>query len=192
MLEGCRPRVFVEHGCMRDYEGLASFHYRSGPPAVVAGVRRAVMMEQVVGVLVLARPTLNGAWRSVAWPGEFEPKCCGGKRPAALRINRDLRTIARVVVDPRVRGLGIAAGLVRAYLERPDTPRTESIAAMAHACPFFASAGMTRIDRAEPACDARLRLRLSTHGVEPMDLVSPQKRDCALAFDGVVEAILRW
>lgn len=62
------------------------------------------------GVLLLSLPVLNARWRAVAWPVLFADI---GKREAARRANAHVRTISRVVVDPRFRGRGIGSALVR-------------------------------------------------------------------------------
>ena len=114
-------------GTMRDYHALARFHYRATRPATIARILTLddPNHDEPVGVLVLSMPTLNGRWRDEAWPGRFRAR---DRSAAAARINRELRTISRVIIDPRYRGLGLAARLVRAYLSSPDTPATEAIA----------------------------------------------------------------
>src|SRR5205823_1709377 len=100
----------------------------------------------LAAVLVVSMPTLNGRWRELAWPGRF---CGGDQRACARRLNEEVRTISRVIVEPRWRGLGVATRLVREYLRSPLTEKTEAAAAMGVCCPFFEAAGM-RAWRLEP------------------------------------------
>ncbi|MCC6321801.1 MAG: hypothetical protein IT438_10255 [Phycisphaerales bacterium] len=131
--------VRIQIGSLADYRALARFHYRAGPPATVRLVLVARERDRSpIGVLVASNPTLNGPWRELAWPGLFP-----ARRPALL--NAEVRTISRVIVEPRFRGRGIAAELVRAYLREPLTRRTEAIAAMSAFCSLFARAGMRPI-----------------------------------------------
>lgn len=169
--------IVIEPGTMRDYDALAVFHYRAGPPATVARGRRgapAVLRARdaeagaLAGVLVVSMPTLNGLWRDLAWPGRYST---GDKRRDAARVNAELRCISRVVVDPRWRGLGVARGLVRAYLDRPLTPATEALAAIGGVCPFFERAGMTPYLLPPAPHDARLLDALWACGVEPWSLL---------------------
>jgi GNAT superfamily N-acetyltransferase len=134
----------IERGTIHDYDALARFHYCGGRPATRVLVLRAVEGGVLAGVLVVSMPTLNGWWRARAWPGRYGAGG-GGKARAAARLNREVRTISRVVVDPRFRGLGVGAALVRAYLRRPLTRRTEAVATMGEFCPLFERAGMTRV-----------------------------------------------
>lgn len=173
----CGPCV-VTAGALEDYHALARLHYRSGPPATIARDahgRPSIFAARddegrLAGVLVVSMPTLNGAWRSLAWPGRFDT---GDKHRDALEINRTLRCLSRVIVEPRFRGQGVARSLVRAYLESPLTPCTEAVAAMGHLCPFFASAGMTAYPLPPSARDARFVDALASVGVEVWELLEP-------------------
>ncbi|HBS27948.1 MAG TPA: hypothetical protein DEB06_00515 [Phycisphaerales bacterium] len=167
------PRVEIAPGDWRTVRGLMGLHhYRHARPARVARVlvARDVGTGAVVGGLVVAMPTLNARWRGVAWPGRYEGL---DARERAVRLNRDVRCIARVVVDPRWRGIGVATALVRAYLSDPLTPCTEAIAAMGRATRFFEHAGMTRHDIPPPARHARLLDALAHLGIEPWALARP-------------------
>jgi len=182
-----------EPGTRDDLGALIPFHYRSGLPATLERVLRAVDKETgtLAGVLAISRPTLNGAWRAHAWPGRFDGP---DKILAAKRINRDLRTISRVIVDPRFRGLGVAPALVRSYLREPATPCTEAIASMGGVCPFFASAGMAEFRVPPSARDARLMDALGHAGVERWRLATPDlalDRALRTAGEAFIERELR-
>ncbi len=133
--------------------GLLRFHYRGERPAMVAKVMSARVEGEVVGALIVAMPTLNGVWRRLAWGERYS---VGDRTECARRLNAEVRRISRVVVDPRWRGVGIAKGLVRAYLDAPLTARTEAVAAMGGACPFFERAGMRSHRAPAGHRDARL------------------------------------
>ncbi|USN99696.1 MAG: ATP-binding cassette domain-containing protein [Phycisphaeraceae bacterium] len=170
------PRVRIEAGTTADYKALARFHYRPGRPASPSRVLRAVVKsgggERLAGVLVVTHPTLNGSWRESIWPGRYVGT---DKARVARRINRELRRISRVVIDPRDRGRGIARRLVRAYLDDPDTPATEAVAAMGRLSPFGEAAGMTTYPLAPRAADDRLDDMLHAAGVEPWELLDPAR-----------------
>jgi GNAT superfamily N-acetyltransferase len=113
----------------------------------------------VIGVLCVSRPTLNAWWRDAAWPGDYQAV---PREVCAASINRDLRTISRVIVDPSWRAGGVGSALVRAYLKSPLTPRTEALSAMGRVCPLFERAGMRRIEGAPSARAADLTRELET------------------------------
>ena len=161
--------ITIEPGSTRDLDRLARFHYAAGRPGPIARIVRAADDGETVGVLVASMPTLNGRWRAIAWPGDYDTP---DQRENACRLNRDLRVISRVIVDPRYRGRGLAVQLVRGYLADPCTKRTEAVAAMAHACPFFERAGMRRIDLPPSKADAKLLRAIERQGLEPADLLT--------------------
>lgn len=169
------------------YHRLAHLHYRPSHPAVIDRTLGAYADGTLCGVLTISRPTLNLARRADAWPGDYDTS---DRRANARRINRDLRCISRVIVDPRFRGRGIARRLVRAYLDDPLTPRTEALAAMGVACPFFRRAGMVPFQpRSAPQHRALLTF-LQGCGVERWRLATPRDAQ-RRAVDATSEATLR-
>lgn len=162
--------ITLGEGTKEAYHALARLHYRTRSPATLERIICATCLRtgELAGVLVTSRPTLNAAWRHIAWPGVFDQ---GTKSERAKRINDELRTISRVIIDPRFRGLGIAKQLVRSYLDRPDTRRTEAVAAMGAVSPFLERAGMRPVDVPEHHRDKRLRALLEEHAKSPIDLL---------------------
>lgn len=158
------PEIHI--GAPRDYDWLAQHHYRAHRPATIARVLCARLpgLAGPAGVLVASMPTLRGSWRRSAWPD------------LALRTPRELnervRCISRVIVDPRVRGIGIASALVRAYLARPETDHTEAITGpLADWAPIFRAAGMRELAPAQPGpTDRRLLALLSAAELTPETL----------------------
>ena len=132
------------------YKELAEFHYRSGNhPAIVTDVFGAFLRqgqngkaERVVGVIVYARPALHLAPRNRATRRRYVP----GRNAAAAyrRLNREIKTISRVVLDPQFRGIGLAVRLVAETMPQVGALYIESLAAMGRVNPFFQKAGMTR------------------------------------------------
>lgn len=165
----------IAPGTIDDYHALARYHYLGARPATCVRILRATRTTAhtsvLAGVLVVSMPTFNGVWRRQAWPGRYDTP---DKRANARRINRELRCISRVIVDPRSRGLGVASALVRAYLADPMTPATEAVAAMGGVSPFFVRAGMTEYRLPRPPHDARLHDALD-HARTPIEsLANPR------------------
>lgn len=180
----------IEIGEAADYRRLAMFHYRAGPPATWAQVLRAVDRRSgvVAGVLVVSMPTLHGSARRCAWPGAFGER---DARAAAAELRRELRTISRVVIDPRYRGLGLATELVRRYLARPLSAKTETVAAMGWCCPFFAAAGMREVAAPRHRRHVRLMRALREARVPPAALLSPERLGSKLAARSALRRELR-
>jgi GNAT superfamily N-acetyltransferase len=100
---------------------------------------------------------------------------------AMIMLNREFRTISRVIVHPQFRGLGLAVRLVRHALAESETIYVEALAAMGRVHPLFERAGMVRYERpVRPEC-ARLIDALETLGIEPCLLADAQgvARRCA-------------
>ncbi|MBX3363375.1 MAG: GNAT family N-acetyltransferase [Phycisphaeraceae bacterium] len=176
-------------GTIDDYHTLAHLHYRAGPPGPVACVLRIDdrARRTLAAVLVVTRPALRGRWRDLAWPGRYS-----GAPPRVIltRLNAEVRTIARVVVDPRYRGLGLAAWLVRAYLASPMTIRTEAVAAMGAHVPLFERAGMRRYLLPPARGEARLLDALAHVGADAAALADGTML-ARLAADPFIERELR-
>jgi GNAT superfamily N-acetyltransferase len=198
-------RLVLRAGTRADYDQLSVFHYRAGPPATFARVM--AMHDPVEGslaaVLVVSYPTLRGPWRAIAWPGRYDPHAIRRASPAMTRVqacrealtrlNREVRCLSRVVVEPRWRGLGVAHRLVSAYLATPMTPRTEAIAAMAAASPFFQRAGMTPLPIAPTPSDDRLRDALDRARAKPIDLLDPTRwRVLTRRNRWLIDEVHRW
>ncbi len=184
--------IAIEPGTRDDLRAMLPLHYRAGEPRALVRVLRATHTPtgEPLGVLGVAMPTLNGRWREIAWPGRFSG---GDKRASALRLNREIRRLARTIVDPRVRCLGIARRLVESYLAEPLTQRTEAFSVHAHASGFHARAGM-RLHRLAPeARHERLLEALEACALQAHELATPA---LALASarrpDFLLEELRRW
>ena len=166
-------RLLVERGTFADYRKLEHFHYAPGRPSVPVGVWRVVYetprhklariarraidcklqiadcklkTRRVIAVGVLAYPTPASHARERAL-GLSGPRY----GPKLEFVNRHVRTIARVIVHPQFRGLGVAALLVRRMCYECPTRYVEAMAAMGDVHPFFERGGMTRVEPATAA-----------------------------------------
>lgn len=179
----------IHPGTREDYRALADHHYRPGHPATYTRVlvihdaspsptdRFLAQLPgrfrgRPIAVLVESLPTLSCAARDAALADRYAGLNVRGR---AKLLNREVRCISRVIVDPRYRGRGLAGALVRRALATATTPVTEALAAMGHASPFFERAGMTRIDRPAPPRDARLLDALRFTGLDPAALAMPAR-----------------
>lgn len=175
--------VRIELGSKDDYRALARFHYKGRLPGVITAAYRAVHdaptvvgrflarrnERTVIGVLLRSLPHLGCALRDHATHGRYRGL---GSRAAAQLINREFRTISRVVINPQWRGVGLAVELVKHALNEPETPYTEALAAMGRVHPFFERAGMQRYDRPPRSEHTRLIDALEHVHIAPTLLAS--------------------
>jgi hypothetical protein len=139
-------QLILQAGDIQDYHQLARFHYRAPRPATICLIRRAVYIPRdgpqpiLAGVATLSWPTLSCRVRE-AYFG-----LAAMDNPQRARWLRDhLRTISRVIVHPRFRGIGLASQLAHCLCDDCPTSYIEAIAAMAPAHPLFEQAGMTGV-----------------------------------------------
>jgi GNAT superfamily N-acetyltransferase len=195
--------ITIRRGAMADYDHLARFHCRPGRPATCVRVLAAEARSadnhsraqghgaELVGVLTVSMPAMNGPWRERVWPGRYralEPTR-QARRDCLRALNRELRVISRVIVEPRWRGRGVGRRLVRAYLDEPLTVHTESIAAMGRFCGVFEGAGMRALECEPSRRVVRFRQLLRELGIQPWRLSDPRglHRDCS-RFTGAQRA----
>ena len=164
-------RVVV--GGPSDYEYLKRFHYRQGDVGCfvrIFALRRqnARAGEKPAGVIGYVMPTAGCELRNTATGDFFK----GFDRSTRLKLmNRTVRRIARVIVEPRYRGLGLASRLVRATMPRMNVPIIEAMAVMGAVNPFFEKAGMVRYKAAQSARVIRMLEAFSMVGAEGADLL---------------------
>ena len=133
--------MYVAEGSIQDYNRLSGFHYRDSKrvPAVykVFVLKRG---DEVCGVILYKYPGL----------------ACQGRKKALGRVltiqelNRELTAIARVVVHPKYRTMGLGTKLVKDTLRRVGKPYVEMVAVMAKYNPFAERAGMRKILESKP------------------------------------------
>lgn len=127
-------------GDMSDYAQLAVHHYRQERPVAVKAVYVLRPVEPLgsfgrrpAAVIVYTMPNPRVALRALATGGLF----AGLDRPTELAmLNRSVRCIARVIVEPPLRGIGLATRLVRETLSRMEVPIVEALGVMPRVHPF--------------------------------------------------------
>ena len=172
----------IVEGGIADYKPLARFHYRAGKTGAVAKVYKIIdthpmrsQIEPVVGVIIYAMPVINVQMRNAATGGLF---CKFGRNNTAMDfINANVRTIGRVVIEPRYRSLGLAHGLIEETMPLLNVPYIEALAVMGKVNPFFQKAGMMKFEAGEPMRSVKLKQALSVVGIEEQDFVDIERTD---------------
>ncbi|HBG27464.1 MAG: hypothetical protein A2Y10_02725 [Planctomycetes bacterium GWF2_41_51] len=166
----------IVQGSLDDYKLLSRFHYRScqtGPTATIYKIidchPSRELIEPVVGIIIYSMPAVSVQLRNVATQGLFTKS---GSSSANLQlINQNIRTISRVVIEPRYRALGLAYQLVKKTMPLLNMPYIEALAVMGKVNPFFEKAGMMKYEAHEPLRSVKLRQALSSVGIEEYELV---------------------
>jgi len=156
------PFKFIIRRCpFREYKKLAQFHYRAGNPGPVDKCfglyhlsdepsspnhkseikdQRSVSRSRLIGIIVYSMPPLNNQLRNLATNHRYS--AIPAIKTRAQMINREIRTISRVIIHPQFRSLGLATELVKRTLPLAKTLFVEASAVMGLINPFFTKAGM--------------------------------------------------
>jgi len=170
----------VVPGNLNDYKELAHYHYRNsrlGPYAAIFAIRPAKALSsrlgtKTTGVIVYTMPSPAIELRNIATDNFF----AGFDKSTQLAlINKNIRCIGRVIIEPRFRSLGLASRLVRETMPKMNVPIIEAMAVMGLVNPFFEKAGMIAYKAKMPARCVQLLEAFSMVGIEKDILISPQK-----------------
>jgi ABC-type nitrate/sulfonate/bicarbonate transport system ATPase subunit len=184
VLEVPKPReladeIEIVRGCQRDYAQFERWHYLGpGRPGPTSDVFLARHEGRAVGVALFGYPHLLIAARTKAIP-EFAPVRVMGEGAAGL--NRDVRLLQRVVVDPRFRGVGVSRLLIRHGFEYVSARHIECIAQMGEFSDFLLAAGFTRAGEVAPPAAVRGLVNFARkHGIDLEQLIEPHARRTCL------------
>jgi len=181
-VRGCSVTKHLEivRGELDDYKALACYHYRDtevGPFAAIFSLRADKNLAhragvRTAGVIVYRMPSAGLELRNIATGNFFAGL---GRGTALSLINKNIRCISRVIIEPRFRGLGLASLLVRETMPKMDVPIIEAMAVMGAVNPFFEKAGM-KAYRAKPALRCvQLMEAFSLVGTEKDELIDAKK-----------------
>lgn len=164
-------------GKLADYEQLAPHHYREERPVAIKAVfllrpKRAIpsLGKKAAGVIVYTMPNPRVELRAVATGGAF----AGLDRQSELELlNRNIRCIARLVIEPRFRGIGLATRLAQETMPLLETPIIEALGVMPKINPFLERAGMQAFAPRTPEAHVQLIEALSAVSIEADQLIDP-------------------
>ncbi|HUT30201.1 MAG TPA: hypothetical protein VMX13_10450 [Sedimentisphaerales bacterium] len=170
----------ITPGDLEDYKRLAHFHYRDSREAAFTSIfvirpaknLAARFGATTIGVIGYRMPSPGLELRSVATDNLF----AGLDNTTRMAvINKNIRCISRVIIEPRFRGLGLAGRIVRETMPKINVPIIEAMAVMGLVNPFFERAGMTPFTAKIPLRCVQLAEALSTVGIEQQQLIDPRK-----------------
>lgn len=165
-------KMRIAAGDISDYKRLACYHYRDNKPGPYTAIFALRMGTKTAGAIVYTMPTAGAELRNVA-TGDFFRGF--DKRTNLSLINRNIRRISRVIIEPRFRGLGLASRLVRETMPRINVPIVEAMAVMGQVNPFFEKAGMKAYTAKMPVRCVQLIEAFGAAGVEEKELIDPEK-----------------
>lgn len=168
----------IAPGSLEDYKRLARYHYCDGRPGPITAIfavkprpeSRLRLHAPTAAVMVYSMPVPEVKLRDAATGGFF----AGFDRSTKCALlNKHIRCITRLIVEPRFRGLGLASRLIRETMPRLDVAIVEAMAVMGRVNPFLERAGMTAYRPSVPVRSVRLTEAFSSVGIEEKQLVDP-------------------
>lgn len=161
----------IAGGTVDDLRSLERYHYRDklrSPHVAIYTIRDSNrghgfgLCSPVAGVIVYTNPMLHCQMRDVATGGIFRGLSV---RDRLEIINTKFKSISRVIIDPRYRGLSLASWLVAETMEAVESEFVESQAIMGHVSGFFERAGMRAFYGKRPERVSRMSEALSIVGI---------------------------
>lgn len=173
--------VSVRRGGLADYRPLAHLHYAAGQPQSPRSVWVAEHPEVdgPAAVAVLTYPDLRNPARDLATSNEYK---LTHQRDIARKLNDEVARLARIVVRPELRGIGITRWLIEAIIENESIRWLECSTAMAHYSPFLDRLGFVEAPRPAHDSEAKLldwadRMRINPAcALDPEDLADEMDR----------------
>jgi len=130
----------IEPANKDDYAVLKGFHYLAGNPTAVKARYKLTHGTETIGIIVY-----NLSMRALRFRNRLFPEY----KNNIEKVNGEIQRIARVIIHPKYRGIGLASELVRLTLPLSNARIIETVAAMAKYNPFFEKAGMTLVGKME-------------------------------------------
>jgi hypothetical protein len=167
-------------GSLEDYKRLSHFHYRDSRPGGFTAIFAIRPVKSIagglgtktVGVVTYRMPSPEVELRRVALGGIFVG--LDTSTQVGL-VNKNVRCISRVIIEPRFRGLGLASRLVRETMPEMGVAVIEAMAVMGRVNPFLERAGMTAYAAKTPVRCVQLVEAFSLVGIEEEMFIDPPK-----------------
>jgi hypothetical protein len=173
--------IEIVPGTYADYQQLAQYHYRDTGPGqftriytmrIKSKISNLKSQSDCLGVIVYSTVTLGQQLRNIATNNFF----IGFDQRTQLELlNKYVRRISRVIIEPRFRGLGLAKMLVRETMPMMNFPIIEAVAVMGAVNPFLEKAGMKAYTAPAKESSIRLTEALSSVGIEQHLLIDPPR-----------------
>jgi len=160
----------IIEGKISDYNRLAEYHpvkERIPPFKNIYAIRPTTSHKKshpsVIGVIVYAMPLPLLKARNIATKNFFtKPK---SKAERMHLINKYIKYIPRLIIDPRYRKLGLATWLLKTTLQRQTIPIVETLATYEDQNSPATQCGFERFFNFIPPRYSRLQATLKTHGI---------------------------
>lgn len=171
-----------ERGTIADWHALAPLHYAAGDPATTHSyhVLRHPNSRHPAAVCVLSYPDLHSAARNLATEDAYR---IGGSRQQAMRLNREVLKLSRIVVAPEFRTLGLTGVLIEKIVPQVNCRYLECTTAMGRYSPFLTKLGFREVPQTAHPTEAALAEFVEVNQIDERTLIDPE------LFAGQVEKL---
>lgn len=163
---------------LNDYHKLAEYHYRSGPIKPTTQIYKINAIDKChnsfpdpIAVIVYRQPIPDIRPRYTATKRYFKQKTNLSER--LKLVNEKIQYIARLIVDPRFRRIGLATWLLKDSLERQTVPIVETLTPIDFTNKIFQKAGFKLYRTPAPPWYHRFTDALYTLGLQDWDNLKP-------------------
>jgi len=165
--------VTFRKGTHADWAKLAHLHYAAGDPATVHSyfVAEIKGMEAPAAVLIFSFPDLHSAARNLATQDAYR---ISGSREAAMQLNREVKKLARIVVSPEVRGIGLSRALIAHAVTQVDALYIETVAAMGTHHGFLRGCGFREMPQTPAAVEAEIYAAAARDNCPPQAMLDAE------------------
>lgn len=165
--------ITYERGTILDWHALSALHYAAGDPATTHSyhVLRHPNLKHPAAVAVVSYPDLHSAARNLATDDAFR---IGGSRQQAMRLNREVLKLSRIVVAPELRSIGLAQTLIENILGQVNCRYFECTTSMGRYSPFLTRLGFREIPQTSHTTEAELAEFIEANRIPQAVLLDPQ------------------
>lgn len=162
-----------------DYKKLAPYHYQTGTIKPVTNIykikargRYVKNFPDPIAVIVYRMPLIDLRARTNATNGFFKRPTTRSKQ--LKLVNKHIRYLARIIVDPRFRKLGIATKLILDTLHLQDCPIIETVTPIDFTNNLFLKTGFQLHFQPQHPRYTKFENALLSTGLTDHDLSSPE------------------
>lgn len=166
-------RITYERGTIQDWHALAKLHYAAGDPATTHSyhVLRHPDLAHPAAVAVLSFPDLHSAARNLATDDAYR---IGGSRQQAMRLNREILKLSRIITCPEFRSIGLAPLLIDLLLPTLNVRYLECCTTMGRYTSFLQKIGFREIPQTAHRTEAALNEFVEINHLDEAALIDPE------------------
>ena len=169
----------VVPGSLADYEALKKYHYRQEKLVGATAIHKirgkaphTAAFPDPIGVIVYKMPLPDLLGRTIATTGFFHSPETRGDR---LRlVNKHIRYLSRLIIDPRFQKVGLGTELTRLSLELQTADLVETLTPVSLSNPLFLKCGFKAYITPAPPRYQKMKRALWSIGLTTQSFDHPE------------------